>query len=469
MERLGRGAQGGTSQAAKEAGPVNPLYGRLKSQWQPLSEAEEVQRKRQEEHNRGPGAGVLEAVSVILRSCAARGTWARPSLVQAGAIPVLLRLVKETSGNTISGRQSAAHGLALLLISTNPSLLPEHQVLDSIAPLLLLIRGRDRLQQFEAALALTNVSSLNDDACERIVGLGGVPSLVTMVCEDHQLIRRAGAEALCNMSDHPSVVGPITKEYLRLWLAMARAFGEQQDQEASQASPASGAGKSTSGSGKDEDDSESEEQWDGSDFKTSEAAAGALATAASTGTEVAKRLLEGGALSAMAELVASGAPTLQLRALVCMQEMVQVPNGLQAFASPVTLGQSATPESATSGSEDSGNPSANHAKQTESSVDAAGAAAKARKEAKGDSEEWKVIPLQLVAAVAAGMELNDITRVGSAASGSSAQTDQMASAVQGAAVELLKSIDSPEGKKLVAEAVRASLQLKGKPLAIRRG
>lgn len=58
-------------------------------------------------------------------------------------------------------RREAAHALAKMLVTTNPTLLSEHARLGSIRPLLYLCRENDstELQQFEALLAVTNIIS----------------------------------------------------------------------------------------------------------------------------------------------------------------------------------------------------------------------------------------------------------------------------------------------------------------------
>ena len=59
-------------------------------------------------------------------------------------------------------RREAAHAAAKILVTTNPTLLSEPLRLSAVGPLLLLCRDVDatNLQQFEACLALTNLTSV---------------------------------------------------------------------------------------------------------------------------------------------------------------------------------------------------------------------------------------------------------------------------------------------------------------------
>ena len=96
------------------------------------------------------------------------------------------------------------HCIAKLLVTTNPTLLTSAQRLGSIRPLIQLIRdikAKD-LQVFEALLAVTNVASSGEDAQNRIVSDQGIGSLHFAMFSDHELVRRAATEAMCNLVPH---------------------------------------------------------------------------------------------------------------------------------------------------------------------------------------------------------------------------------------------------------------------------
>ena len=60
--------------------------------------------------------------------------------------------------------QKAAQALAKILISTDPTSLKNYYIFDAISVLLKLCDAQDNLLQFEALMALTNISSTGDEA-----------------------------------------------------------------------------------------------------------------------------------------------------------------------------------------------------------------------------------------------------------------------------------------------------------------
>jgi hypothetical protein len=94
----------------------------------------------------------------------------------------------------------------------------------SIKPLIQLIRDNDStdLQQFEALLAITNLASASDETKERIIAEKGISTLSYAMFSDHEMVRRAGTEAMCNLVPHPAMMEHLADpEHLRLWLAFA--------------------------------------------------------------------------------------------------------------------------------------------------------------------------------------------------------------------------------------------------------
>jgi len=94
----------------------------------------------------------------------------------------------------------------------------------SIKPLIQLVGDNNAtdLQQFEALLAITNLASAGDETKERIVAERGISSLSYAMFSDHEMVQRAGTEALCNLVPHPAMMKYLADpEHLRLWLAFA--------------------------------------------------------------------------------------------------------------------------------------------------------------------------------------------------------------------------------------------------------
>ncbi len=70
--------------------------------------------------------------------------WARGRIVQARGVNLLITLSRR---NTAKGKPRAQQALAKIIITTNPSLIPEAQLMDVIAPLIELLSVGDTLQQ----------------------------------------------------------------------------------------------------------------------------------------------------------------------------------------------------------------------------------------------------------------------------------------------------------------------------------
>jgi hypothetical protein len=119
------------------------------------------------------------------------------------------------------------HTIAKLLITTNPQLLTSAQRLGSVKPLLRLIRdikAKD-LQHFEALMAITNVASTGEDAKNRIVSEKGIAALHYAMFSDHEMVRRAATEAMCNLVPHEAMMEHLQEtDHLRLWMAFAEDY-----------------------------------------------------------------------------------------------------------------------------------------------------------------------------------------------------------------------------------------------------
>ncbi|XP_076457084.1 protein unc-45 homolog B-like isoform X2 [Babylonia areolata] len=122
----------------------------------------------------------------------------RGLLVQQGAVKSLLQL---TENNTEVGSVLAAHGLAKIAITLDPSTaFPGQRVYEVVRPLISLLHTeRTGLQNFEALLSLTNLSSLSESVRKRILTDRGLQSIERCMFEEHAMIRRAATECMCNM------------------------------------------------------------------------------------------------------------------------------------------------------------------------------------------------------------------------------------------------------------------------------
>ena len=121
----------------------------------------------------------------------------RGVVVQQGGSKCLVSLALSS---TATGKLIAAQALAKIGITADPRLaFPGQRMLEVVRPLCALLKSEKGLQQFEGLLALTNLASVSDEVRIRIVKEKGVREVESLMFEDHELIRRAATEAMCNL------------------------------------------------------------------------------------------------------------------------------------------------------------------------------------------------------------------------------------------------------------------------------
>lgn len=151
---------------------------------------------------------VLNIVLSISKNSSHRGI-----IAQQGGIKLLLQLYTSITGQTAAEAQSrriAAHALARILISVNPTLVfasGSPPVTSVIRPLTLLLTEdsdhftegpRDLLPTFESLLALTNLASApSPEAAEAIIRLS-FPTIEELLLGT-MMIQRASTELVCNL------------------------------------------------------------------------------------------------------------------------------------------------------------------------------------------------------------------------------------------------------------------------------
>ena len=147
----------------------------------------------------------------------------RGLMVQQGAAKVLLPLANE---GTKAGMDAAAQALAKLAITIDPALaFKGEKSAELVRPLVRLLQSEDGLQNFEALLALTNLTSNSEELQERLLHEHGLTHIESLMFSENDMIKRAATEALCNMTMHPDVQAKYdaatTPDRVRILLAMA--------------------------------------------------------------------------------------------------------------------------------------------------------------------------------------------------------------------------------------------------------
>ncbi|KAL8798051.1 MAG: hypothetical protein Q9182_007004 [Xanthomendoza sp. 2 TL-2023] len=163
-------------------------------------------------------ASTAIAVKIMLsltQTPALRGTIAQ----QGGAKFLLLRhtAITGTSDADKQARQTAAHALARVLISLNPTLVfptaGSPPLTSAIRPILSLLSEdqaeasegpRNLLPNFEALLALTNLASTPSGEATEIIIRQVLPIIEDLLLSNNPLIQRATTELVCNFMNSPA-------------------------------------------------------------------------------------------------------------------------------------------------------------------------------------------------------------------------------------------------------------------------
>lgn len=207
--------------------------------------------------NKQPSAATAQLTDKIFLSLS-RNPKDRGILAQQGAVKLLIDhsgrakiedaptmpLSQPREGTPkMSTSQDAAHALARILISLNPShVFPASttpHITSAIPPLTDLIKPpptsgpalsdqpRDLLPIFESLLALTNLASSQDTSVCRSIINSSWESIEDLILSSNELVRRAAVELICNLVAYPEGVAKFAdgsrqaQERLRIMVAMA--------------------------------------------------------------------------------------------------------------------------------------------------------------------------------------------------------------------------------------------------------
>ncbi|XP_006176604.1 protein unc-45 homolog B isoform X1 [Camelus ferus] len=122
----------------------------------------------------------------------------RGTIVAQGGGKALIPLALE---GTDVGKVKAAHALAKIAAVSNPDIaFPGERVYEVVRPLVsLLDTERDGLQNYEALLGLTNLSERSDKLRQKIFKEKALPDIENYMFENHDQLRQAATECMCNM------------------------------------------------------------------------------------------------------------------------------------------------------------------------------------------------------------------------------------------------------------------------------
>lgn len=165
-----------------------------------------------------------EAIGLIAKHQTHRGR-----VVQQGGLTALLAVIKALEAENAEGgfyeediaccRQSVAH----ICISVRARFLTYREVLDIVPHLLVLLTHNYELYQYEAALALTNITCKSEEARVRIFHREGWLKFMDVATGTNGLCRAAGLEGLCNIAMCDLVLDQFTKgrRYIDLQILLA--------------------------------------------------------------------------------------------------------------------------------------------------------------------------------------------------------------------------------------------------------
>ncbi|XP_009285269.1 PREDICTED: protein unc-45 homolog B [Aptenodytes forsteri] len=122
----------------------------------------------------------------------------RGTIVAQGGGKALIPLAVE---GTEVGKIKASHALAKIAAISNPDMaFPGERVYEVVRPLVSLLNTeRDGLQNYEALLGLTNFSGRSDKLRMKIVKERALPDIENYMFENHDQLRQAATECMCNL------------------------------------------------------------------------------------------------------------------------------------------------------------------------------------------------------------------------------------------------------------------------------
>ncbi|XP_056233468.1 protein unc-45 homolog B [Seriola aureovittata] len=122
----------------------------------------------------------------------------RGTIVAQGGGKALIPLALE---GTDVGKVKASHALAKIAAISNPEIaFPGERVYEVVRPLVSLLHtDRDGMQNFEALKGLTNLAGYSEKLRVKIVKEKALPEIENYMFEEHDQIKQAATECMCNL------------------------------------------------------------------------------------------------------------------------------------------------------------------------------------------------------------------------------------------------------------------------------
>ncbi|KAJ3604613.1 hypothetical protein NHX12_029353 [Muraenolepis orangiensis] len=122
----------------------------------------------------------------------------RGIIVAHGGGKALIPLALE---GTNPGKVKACHALAKIASVSNPAIaFPGERVYEVVRPLVTLLgTDKDGMENYEALKGLTNLAGFSEKLRVKIVKEKALPEIENYMFEDHEQIRRAATECMCNL------------------------------------------------------------------------------------------------------------------------------------------------------------------------------------------------------------------------------------------------------------------------------
>ncbi|AFZ81389.1 hypothetical protein BEWA_007980 [Theileria equi strain WA] len=123
-----------------------------------------------------------------------------------GVLRIFINYATSNVNKDSSAFKHVSQSIAHICIAITPSNLSYNDAIDAVQPLVILLGDENEMFQYESAMALTNLLSINDDIKRRVFGLKGWQLFGNLIYSDNDMLKTVGLEGWCNLSAGEDVV-----------------------------------------------------------------------------------------------------------------------------------------------------------------------------------------------------------------------------------------------------------------------